>query len=307
MKSPILDGFLVIDKPAAMTSRDVVNRVQGCLPRGTRLGHTGTLDPLATGVLVLGVGAGTRLAEYVQDMTKVYRAGLLLGVNSDTDDADGNITAVASAAAPDIDAVTRALGSFVGTIDQVPPAFSAVKLGGLRAHDLARRGAEVALAARPVQIKDISLITYAYPRLDIEVTCGKGTYIRALARDLGHALGCGAIVESLQRTRVGHFDVKDALPLESDAATLRSSVRPLSEAVNELPHAVVTVEIARALIQGRAVLPAALRPIPAVEETLCAAFGEDGVLLAVLTWRQDRGKWVPHKVMAKEAGPHFGD
>src|SRR5262245_64141974 len=142
------DGLLVLDKPHGVTSRAAVDRALRWFPRGTRIGHTGTLDPLATGVLVLCVGQATRLTEYVQDMAKTYRAGLLLGARSDTDDADGVVTSVVGAVAPDPVAVEVALAGFVGEIEQVPPAYSAAKLTGRRAYDLARRGEEVSRRPR---------------------------------------------------------------------------------------------------------------------------------------------------------------
>lgn len=182
-----MSGLLVIDKPGGMTSRDVVNRAQLWFPRKTKLGHTGTLDPLASGVLVVCVGAATRLAEYVQAMGKTYRTRILLGHRSDTDDADGTVTPVAGVAAVSEQAIRDALPRFVGTISQTPPAYSALKVAGQRAHDLARSGAEVKLAARPVSVYRIHLLGYDWPHLDLEIDCGKGTYIRSIARDLGDA------------------------------------------------------------------------------------------------------------------------
>src|SRR5947209_1897894 len=170
-----LHGLLVIDKPGGLTSRDVVDRAGRWFPRGTRLGHTGTLDPLATGVLVLCAGAATRLGEYVQRMPKTYQAGILLGARSTTDDADGDFETVAVERPPDRAAVARALEGFLGDIDQVPPAFSAAKVGGRRAYRTARRGEPVTLQPRRVHIDRIELLAYEYPRLDVEVHCGKGT------------------------------------------------------------------------------------------------------------------------------------
>src|ERR1043166_4448316 len=178
-------GLLVVDKPGGITSRDAVDRAQRWFPKGTRIGHTGTLDPLATGVLVLCIGSATRLTEYVQRMAKTYRAGIVLGARSDTDDADGAITPVSDIRTPAAGEVQAALAAFVGNIAQVPPAFSAAKLGGRRAYDLARRGQDVSLAPRTVTIHGIDLLSYGFPQLEIEVRCGKGTYVRSLARDLG--------------------------------------------------------------------------------------------------------------------------
>lgn len=246
-------GLLVIDKPAGMTSRAAVNRVQRWFPRKTRLGHTGTLDPLATGVLVVCVGVATRLAEYVQRMDKVYRAGLRLGARSDTDDADGIITPVPGVTPPEPVVIEEALSRLRGRQEQVPPAYSAAKVAGRRAYLLARRGQDVDLAPRTIDIYDLRLVGYDFPRLDLEVHCGKGTYIRSLARDLGDALGCGALVETLQRTRVGPFTADEALTLEVDAATARSRLSPMLRAVAELPKLTVTSADASRLQRGQTI------------------------------------------------------
>src|SRR5262249_37361136 len=172
MKSSPPHGLLVIDKPGGITSRAAVDRALRWFPRGTRMGHTGTLDPLATGVLVLCLGAATRLTEHVQRMGKTYRTGLGLGTRSDTADADGAATTVAGAPPAEPAAVAAALAGFVGTVAQVPPAYSAAKVTGRRAYDLARQGRDVTLPARPVQIHGIDVLRYEYPLLELEVRCG---------------------------------------------------------------------------------------------------------------------------------------
>jgi tRNA pseudouridine55 synthase len=246
-------GFLVVDKPTGLTSRDVVNHAQQWFPRGTRIGHTGTLDPLATGVLVLCIGVATRLAEYVQHMEKTYRTTLLLGARSTTDDADGQIESVAVEHPPERARVAACLQEFVGDIEQVPPAHSAAKISGRRAYELARQGEDVLLGPRSIRIVALDLLAYAYPRLGLEVRCGKGTYIRSLARDLGERLGCGALVEQLRRTRVGPFLAANALSLEANRTTVRSSVLPLSTAVLELPRVTLGGADVRRLRQGQSV------------------------------------------------------
>src|SRR5438132_6288257 len=171
-----LHGLLVIDKPGGLTSREMVNRVQGWLPPRTRIGHTGTLDPLATGVLVVCIGTATRLTEYVQRMDKVYEVRIHLGARSDTDDADGTIQECEHPGAPpDGAAVADCLQHFVGEIEQVPPNYSAARVSGRRAYELARRGREVDLQPRLVRIYAIDLLAYAYPELTLRVRCGKGT------------------------------------------------------------------------------------------------------------------------------------
>lgn len=245
-----LHGLLVLDKPQGLTSRAALDRAQQWFPRGTRLGHTGTLDPLATGVLVVCVGVATRLTEYVQDMDKVYRAGILLGATSTTDDADGEVSPVAGPVPGEAE-VRKHLETFVGAIDQIPPNFSAAKVTGRRAYDLARRGQEVTLAERKVRIDSIELLRYDYPHLDVEVRCGKGTYIRSLARDLGERLGCGGLIESLRRLRVGCFtpDLAPALDAKRDIALGR--MLPLKLAVQQLPQLQLTAEQLVHLRQGR--------------------------------------------------------
>jgi tRNA pseudouridine55 synthase len=245
-------GLLVLDKPGGMTSRGAVDRAQRWFPRGTKIGHTGTLDPLATGVLVLCVGSATRLTEYVQDMQKTYRAGVLLGARSDTDDADGRVApAEEVSSVPELGTVRARLDEFRGEIRQVPPAYSAAKVTGRRAYDLARRGAEVALEARTVRIDGIDVLSYAWPRLELEVRCGKGTYLRSLARDLGQRLGCGGLIETLRRTRVGPFTAEDAVPLDAAAAVALARLRPPAAAVAELPRVEVLAPQALRLRQGQ--------------------------------------------------------
>jgi tRNA pseudouridine55 synthase len=276
-------GLLVLDKPAGMTSRDAVNRAQRWFPRGTKVGHTGTLDPLATGVLVVCVGAATRLAEYVQRMEKVYHARVHLGARSDTDDADGTITPVDLVRPLDRAAVERALQGFVGEIEQVPPAYSAAKVTGKRAYDLARRGEDVSLQARPVRIHAIDLLTYDYPLLELTVRCGKGTYIRSLARDLGERLGCGGYIETLRRERVGCFVSADAIPLETEAGQARACLRPLADALCELPSLVLSAHDLARLRQGQTIQLLGSLPVAGDSTDLVetAVFDSEGAVTAV--------------------------
>lgn len=268
-------GLLVIDKPGGMTSRDAVNRVQGWFPRGTRIGHTGTLDPLATGVLVLCLGQATRLTEYVHRMEKTYRAGILLGARSNTDDADGVVTADPAAIPPTLDEMHDGLRGFVGALEQVPPAYSAAKVTGRRAYDLARQGKDIELHARSVQIHQICLLTYAYPHLEIEVHCGKGTYIRSLARDLGERLGCGALIESLRRTRIGPFRVEDAIDLDVSGDTAVEHLLSIATAVADLPHLILESSDIKRLRQGQHI------PYPDLSGPEFAVFDENEKLVGV--------------------------
>ncbi len=294
MTATAVDGLLVLDKPAGLTSRAALDRALRWFPRGTRMGHTGTLDPLATGVLVLCLDAATRLAEYVQRMGKTYRAGLLLGARSDTDDADGTVTPVAGAAAPGEAALRECLAGFVGTVAQVPPAFSAAKVTGRRAYDLARQGKDVELSARLVQIYGIDVLRYAWPHLELKVRCGKGTYVRSLARDLGERLGCGALVAMLRRTRVGPFTVEEAVPLEAPPEQARARLLPAGLAVAELPRVTLPAREVRQLRQGQA---AAMPPDFAAEGEEVAVFNEAGELVAVAAPDRARRQLLPAKVL----------
>jgi tRNA pseudouridine55 synthase len=292
MTATTSDGLLVLDKPAGITSRAAVDRAQRWFAVRTRVGHTGTLDPLATGVLVLCLGGATRLSEYVQRMAKTYVSTFLLGARSDSDDAYGLVTAVPGASAPDSAALAAALAEFVGTIQQVPPAYSAAKVAGARAYDLARAGRGVELRSRAVQIYSIDVRNYAYPLLEVKVRCGKGTYIRSLARDLGERLGCGAYVQELRRTRVGPFAADDAVPLDADAAVARGRLLPAALALSDLPCVSLDRPGIERLRSGQAV---ALPRLPDAEEA--AVFDEVGALVAVAVFDRARGLLAPVKVL----------
>jgi tRNA pseudouridine55 synthase len=295
MKPPTFHGLLVLDKPAGMTSRAALDRAQRWFPRRTRIGHTGTLDPLATGVLVLCLGSATRLTEYVQDMAKTYRSDLLLGATSDTDDADGTITPRTGVTPPDRETVLAAVRDFVGEIEQVPPAYSAAKVSGRRAYDLARQGEDVTLAPRRVHVHGIDVLAYEYPHLAVEVRCGKGTYIRSLARDLGDRLGCGGLVRTLRRTRVGPFAADDAVTLEATAETARERLLPLSAAVAELPRLSLEASAANRLCHGQA-LPLGRLP-GAVAGERVAVFDDAGGLVGVALVDHREGLLRPEKIL----------
>lgn len=205
-----MSEFLVINKPVGPTSHDVVDRVRK-LTGERRVGHAGTLDPLASGVLVVGVGreATKQLAEIVQK-EKEYLAEVTLGQTSTTDDEQGEKT-VLSTAQPSVEALKQAIVGFVGNIEQVPPAYSALKINGQSAHYRVRAGEEVTMQPRPALIKEIELLDYGYPKVKLRVVTGPGVYIRALARDIGAKLEVGGYLSALQRTRVGQFSIKDAL------------------------------------------------------------------------------------------------
>jgi tRNA pseudouridine55 synthase len=207
-----LSGLLLIDKPAGITSFGVVRRVKKAL-QVKKVGHLGTLDPFATGLLPLALGEATKLTQFLLDESKTYLATLKLGVETDTQDLTGKITAE-SDYLPAAEEVLSAAGSFVGEIDQVPPMYSAVHYQGERLYKLARRGEAVEAAPRKVMIHRLAIKDVALPRVTLEVECSKGTYVRTLAHDLGRALGCGAHLISLTRLAVGPFRLEEALALD---------------------------------------------------------------------------------------------
>ena len=232
---PAPDGLLVVDKPAGWTSHDVVGRARRLC--GTRkVGHAGTLDPMATGVLVLGIGRATRLLTFLVGCDKDYAATIRLGQTTVTDDAEGEVTGGSSAAGVTGDAVRAGLAALTGELAQVPSAVSAVKVAGQRAYARVRAGEEVALAPRPVTVSRLDLLGSRRPApnlldLDVEVDCSSGTYVRALARDLGAALGVGGHLTALRRTRVGPFTLAEALTLEQLAERADPVPVPLDAAV----------------------------------------------------------------------------
>jgi tRNA pseudouridine55 synthase len=246
-------GLLNLDKPAGISSRDAVNRVQRPV-KPLKVGHAGTLDPLATGVLVVGIGQATRLVEYVQRMPKTYRATFLLGRTSDTEDIEGQITELPAAPVPSEGELRAAVPQFLGTIQQTPPAFSAVKVGGKRAYALARRGQPPELAARPVEIHGIDVLEYAYPQLVLRIRCGSGTYVRSLGRDLARAVGTDAVMSALQREAIGPFRIEDAIDPEwLSLEVIRSRLLPAVKALGDMPRVSITAEERLRLLQGQSI------------------------------------------------------
>ncbi|MEN8615056.1 tRNA pseudouridine(55) synthase TruB [Dehalogenimonas sp. THU2] len=231
-----LNGWLNIDKPPGMTSYQVIARLKRLTGR-CRIGHAGTLDPLATGVLPVAIGRATRTVEFLHQVSKTYRAVIEFGVTTDTYDAEGAVTARADASNIDRSAVEAALKSFVGKIEQVPPIYSALKQNGRPMYDMARRGEAVEVKARPVTIHCLILVDFASPLVTIDVECGGGTYIRSLAYDLGQGLGVGAHLKSLRRTRYGIFDITQSIPLDnlSSPDDLAAVLLPVDTALAALP------------------------------------------------------------------------
>jgi len=278
-------GVLNIDKPSGVTSRRAVDVVQR-LVRPAKAGHAGTLDPLACGVLVVCVGAATRLIEYVQRLPKQYRGTFLLGRESPTEDIEGEVKLLADSPISSREEVTGVLPQFVGQIEQRPPAFSALKLSGKRAYDLARAGKAVDLQPRRIVVHRIELVRYEYPEIVLEIECGGGTYVRSLGRDIAAALGTGAVMSALVRTAIGDFRVEDACRLDDlSPATLSDHMLPAAAAVSSLPRVSLTAVEAAKIGHG---LPIELSSVPPGDEI--AATNTAGELVAILA-RQPEGRY----------------
>ncbi|MFH1418553.1 MAG: tRNA pseudouridine(55) synthase TruB [Planctomycetota bacterium] len=228
--TPAVDGIVNVRKPVGASSAKYVYRLRPIF--GTRkVGHAGTLDPFASGVLIGCLGRATKLVELLMGLPKSYRTTLHLGVTNATFDTEMPFEPVPAAAPIDRKAIEQAVARFVGAIPQIPPAFSAVKIHGVSSHRLAREGRAVPREPRTVRIDRIEILGYAWPRLELDIRCGRGTYIRAIARDLGKQLGCGACCESLTRTAVGPFDLQAAVSLDGTCdEAVRSALVPLEDA-----------------------------------------------------------------------------
>lgn len=277
-------GILLVDKPGGVTSHDVVARARRAL--GTRkIGHAGTLDPMATGLLILGVEGATRLLTFIVGLDKTYEATIRLGVATDSDDADGDMTATTDASPIASADIASGVAALTGRISQVPSTVSAIKVGGRRAYDLARAGEQVELRAREVEVSRFDVLAErrgdAVVDLDVVVDCSSGTYIRALARDLGAGLGVGGHLTALRRTRVGPFAVTDAASPD-DLATAEL-IDPASAASGVLGRLDVSADEARDLRHGKRLVGAA----PRLASSRVAAIDPDGRLVGIVERRGD--------------------
>ena len=274
-----MDGFLVLNKPLGKTSSDCVVFVRKRLPRGTAIGHGGTLDPMASGVLPVCVGAATRLFDYIIDKQKTYVAELQLGVVTDTQDATGAVVETRSVNVTEAD-VRAALPRFIGEIWQRPPMYSAIKRGGKRLYELARRGESVEVAPRACRVDDVRLTaSLGDGRYRLEVDCGKGVYIRTLCHDIGAYLGCGGHMATLERTRAGVFTLENALTLEEvdalGAEGLEARLLPMDAAISHLPAVRVEARHRAAVRNGMPLRPEWLdAPAPQAEAVRVYVGGE---------------------------------
>lgn len=294
-----LHGFLNVCKAPGFTSHDVVAVVRRTL--GTRrVGHAGTLDPAAEGVLPICVGRATRLVDRLADADKGYYGEIVLGVRTATDDAEGEVIGTADVPALDEAALDAVLAPFRGPIQQTPPQFSAIKVAGRRAYDLARRGDEVRLRARPVTVHDLTLHWWRPPRLAVTIACSKGTYIRSIARDLGEALGCGAHLARLVRLWVGPFALDDALSLDElgervQTGRMHEALLPADVGVRDLPAVVTDPHRSIDMGHGRGWSgPGVRRLAPrSGDASLARVYDTSGTLLGIVAADGPRGLWQP--------------
>jgi len=295
-----IDGILNINKPRGRTSFSIVSLVKH-FSGVRRVGHAGTLDPAATGVLPVCLGQGRRVVPFLHDTAKVYKAQIELGVTTDSYDATGNVTATGDPTGVSRKQLLSALDSFRGLIQQVPPMYSAVKHGGKPLYELARAGIEVERKSRPAQIYRLELKYWRSPVATIEVECGKGTYIRSLAHDLGQLLGCGAHLKSLTRLRYGCFSLEDAVSLPQLEDGFRHGywtkfIYPIDIVFQDWAAVVVDDAAEADIKNGR---PVELKPADSLQagaDSYCRAYNGDGRFLGVLTFNREKGCWRPGKV-----------
>lgn len=290
----IVSGVLVVDKPIGLTSHDVVQIIR----RGTgirRAGHTGTLDPRASGVLVVLIGPAVRLSEYVAASDKRYQATIRLGSSTDTYDSEGSVTETKAWENITEEEFNRVLQKFVGEIEQVPPPYSAVKVKGKKAYDLAREGEEVELTPRIIQVYHLEVLEWAPPEVVIDVYCSSGTYVRSLANDLGKELGCGAHLIGLRRTKSGKFTLRDAIPLRKlqeafETGTWYRYLIPAAEALAEWPMVELDADQVELVRHGHRI------PGEPNEKGWARGVSQQGDLVALLEYDPETREWQPRKV-----------
>lgn len=293
-------GILNLLKPQGMTSMDAVRRVKR-LTRERSVGHGGTLDPLATGVLPILFGQATRVMDILIEGHKVYRGVVRLGITTDTYDITGRVLTAVDPSGIGREQVEAVLQRFVGTITQVPPAYSAIKQEGEPLYQRARRGQEVQPKPRRVRIFRLEILAWAPPTFTVEIECGRGVYIRSLAHDLGQALGCGAALEALERRQAGPFRWEDAVILDAFAqavaeGTWKTLLYPPDYVVRHLKAAIVGPAGARLVSQGQDISLGRRGLLLAQHGEMCRIYTQDGRFLALARYDSSKGRWHPEKV-----------
>ena len=303
--------MLNVDKPEGITSMDVLRRIKRASGQ-KRVGHGGTLDPFATGVIPVCFGQATRMMEYLIEGTRVYRAVIELGVETDTFDSQGAVTGEADASGIARRDLEAAVASFEGTIEQVPPMYSALKRKGKRLYELARAGIEVDREPRRVEVIDIDFKDWSPPLLGLDVQCGRGFYVRSLAHDLGKLLGCGGHLKSLNRLRSGPFDISDALTLDQaeqcfEDGSWQDWLYPLDMAVDSLRAFIVGSQAEQMIRHGRS-LPAGLRIPLSRRNERCRVYSLDGRFLALMSFNTSTREWRSNRVfnLSYQLGEHTG-
>jgi tRNA pseudouridine55 synthase len=296
-----LDGILNLNKPAGMTSFGVVARVK-YLTREKHTGHAGTLDPLATGVLPVCLGQATRIMDYLFAETKTYRTVILTGLTTDTYDISGKVIARQDFSSVNLALLESILPRFRGAILQVPPMHSALKLHGQPLYKLARNGQEVERQARPVNISRLALLSWQPPLLTLEVECSKGTYIRSLAHDLGQALGCGAAMQSLERTRVGQFLLTDAITLDQlatavETGCLEKYLHPADYPLVSYPALIASNQQQCALVHGQLLSSESTGWPPS--DSPVRVYNQNGDFVGMVAFLPEKGCWQPLKIFLK--------
>ncbi len=290
-----ISGWIILDKPVGIGSTECVSKLKW-LYQAAKCGHAGTLDPLASGMLPIALGEATKTVPYVMDGEKTYVFTVDFGAETNTDDLEGQVTQ-SSDNRPTREAVLSALPAYLGEIQQTPPAFSAIKINGERAYNLAREGEEVVIEPRTVTIHRLDMIDFNEDRATFECECGKGTYVRALARDIGRQLGCFGHITQLRRTAVGPFNADDLIPLEDltqmegDLAALDGEILPTGAALDELPEVRLSPDQAQRIRAGNPVLLRGRDAITHAEEAF-ATLGADLVAIGMV----ERGEFYPKRV-----------
>lgn len=287
-------GFLIVDKPQGLTSHDVVAKIRR-LAKEKKVGHAGTLDPMATGILVVCMGLATRLSDFAMHSNKRYLATVRLGAETDTYDAEGAITAEYPLDSITCESVSDCLSQFVGDIQQVPPMYSAIKVGGKKLYEMAREGNSIEREPRNVTIHELTIARCELPEVELDVLCGSGTYIRSLAYDLGRVAGVGGHLIALRRVTSGAFTIEDAVSLDTlTSDNWRDYLIEPDRVLLGFPKADLTSELTQDIEQGR---PITLEDFQGLDGQLARAYDADGYFFALL--KSDGQLWRPYKVFHK--------
>ncbi len=294
-----LNGIFCINKPKGITSHDVVARVRKLLKQ-KRVGHAGTLDPLASGVLPVCVGQATRVAEYLSESGKAYQAEIVFGTATDTYDAEGRVTATASTSELTLHMIEEALEHFRGSLMQYPPRYSAIKIQGQPAYKRARAGETIELEPRHIVIYMLEILEWIPPRLTVNIQCSKGTYIRSLAHDLGMQAGCYAYLASLVRTRSGPFTISESISLEqvaeaADSGTIQRYIFPIDKAIEQYPIMELDAETVERVKHGNT-----FSHEQANNSSLARVYDGSGTLIAIAEWDEEKQAWHPRKVFVSD-------